>query len=220
MAQIPDPPAREMRRLTLLLGKQSNDDEAWQKVTDQALATRRKLEEHDAALRALKKKPRVSQVRRDFEVASQGTLSTDLLYDESARTRRARRPQLDPDQLQKEEAALKDLQDKELQHLERREEQRKAHDAERRARLELKHLRQDGVAARKEQRTAEATRDEAGAADDAAARDEAGAADDAAARDEAGADADDAGKHSEKAPSSSSSSSSGSDSDLPPGSGR
>ena len=207
MAQIPDPPARDMKRLTLLLGKQTNDHEAWNKVTDQALATRKKLEEHDAAMRALKKKPRITQVRRHFETALQGTLSTDLLYDEAARTRRARRPQLDPDQLQKETATLNDLQDKERQHLERREEQQKAHDAERRARLELKHLRQDGVAARKKQRTAEATRDEAGAAHDAAVRDEAGAG------------ADDAGKHSEKAPSSSSSSS-GPDSDLPPGSGR
>ena len=205
MAQIPDPPARDMKRLTLLLGKQTNDHEAWNKVTDQALATRKKLEEHDAALGAGGKKPRVTKVRRDFEEALASTGLADLLYEE--KTTKTRRPQLDPEQLQKETAALNDLQDKERQHLERREEQQKAHDATRRARLELKHLRQDGVAARKKQRTAEATRDEAGAADDAAARDEAGAG------------ADDAGKHSEKAPSSSSSSS-GPDSDLPPGSGR
>ena len=194
-----------MKRLTFLLGKQTNDHEAWNKVTDQALATRKKLEEHDAALGAGGKKPRVTKVRRDFEEALASTGLADLLYEE--KTTKTRRPQLDPEQLQKETAALKSLQDKERQHQELREEQKtaqqKAHAAERSARLELKHLRQDGVAARKKQRTAEATRDEAGAADDAAARDEAGAG------------ADDAGKHSEKAPSSSSSSS-GPDSDLPP----
>ena len=157
MAQIPDPPARDMKRLTLLLGKQTNDHEAWNKVTDQALATRKKLEEHDAALGAGGKKPRVTKVRRDFEEALASTGLADLLYEE--KTTKTRRPQLDPEQLQKETAALNDLQDKERQHLERREEQQKAHDAERRARLELKHLRQDGVAARKKQRTAEATRD-------------------------------------------------------------